>query len=131
MVTIILVCWIIAIICVVGMVWGYLASIGELWGLMFLLLFADIIFGFGMMANAGAWCGEKTDILVPEEVAKSQYTLFVKCKGETLSSSDVKIFTAPESSIRVQSTQSFNAYSNVISIRKEIIIDTEKKNDKL
>ena len=118
MVISLIVCISIAVIAALALIIGVLIKIdayGEnelgnvflLIGLVVLLL--DAIFGFGITCGAGIEKYEYS-ILLPDEVAKSQYTLFVKCEGVQLTSTEARLFMVSNDVIRVKKTIGLNAY---------------------
>ena len=118
----------IAYICIFGTVVGLAMKDSNVWGSFLFALGVDILLGFGMIANVGAWGGTQTEIIVPDEIAKSQYTMFVTCQGQTYQTSDIKLFTAPESSIRVIRAWDINAYGNKINFtRNELTLLEENQ----
>lgn len=128
------ICIIIAIVSLVMILIGFSLKYesqpvrDSLLGLGFLWLFLDAIFGFGFLCNCVS-IKEQQSILIPEEVAKSQYTLYTKCEGLTLATSEAKFVMASNDLIRVKKTVSFNSYGLEIegdTKHELVIIDVGK-----
>ena len=76
------------------------------------VIILDIVFGFFMVGN-GISVKEQKTILMPDEIAKSQYTLFVKCEGRQFESTEARFVMASNDLIRVEKKEGINSYNNV------------------
>ena len=70
------------------------------------------IFGFFIGCNVTPIKHNRT-ILMPDEIAKSQYTLFVKCEGRQFESTEARFVMASNDLIRVEKKEGINSYNNV------------------
>jgi hypothetical protein len=87
-----------------------------------ILMIASVVVGFGLLggvAPLGQW---KESIVIPENVAKSEFVVFVKIDGQTLSCNDAKIVSAPLDKIRIKKTDKCNCYGGVMNTSYEIML---------
>lgn len=86
----------------------------------------DIVFGFLILCNSIEIRSEKA-ILMPEEIAKSQYTVYVKCDGQSLSSTEARFVMASNDLIRVEKRISFNSYDKECAKEWTIVVVDDGK----
>lgn len=90
-------------------IWG-----DEILGLGISVLVIDLLCGFLLCCNV-ATIRTESSILIPDEIAKSQYTLYTKCDGQSLSSTEARFVMASNDTIRVKKTLHINSYGGVAS----------------
>lgn len=69
-----------------------------------------LILGYGVICYTIP-IREEITTLIPQEIAKSQYTLYLTCNGKTFNSTDARIVMTDTNLIRVQKTTQFNSYN--------------------
>ena len=109
-------------ICVTIAILGYLngnedAFIG---GILFGLI--SSLFGFGMLCGAMPVGNSKTEIIMPENVAKTEFVLFVDVENKTISTKDSKMVKASIESVRVKKESHCNAYGGTLNAFYSIIL---------
>ena len=105
---------------------GLLASDENFIGVGTLIFILDLFFGFGMLANCVTIDTQKS-ILQPDELAKSEYTLYVKCEGQSLNTTDHMFLIASNDLVRVEKILSFNSYGKISGTTYQLVVlDGEK-----
>jgi hypothetical protein len=90
-------------------------------GLGLAILVLDGFFGFLLMCGCISVRDESV-ILPPDEIARSQYTLFVKCNGNQLNSTEAKFVMASNDVIRVKKTIGYNSYGGTCGTSYELFL---------
>ena len=77
------------------------------------IMFADLLIGFGMICTGAAIGEDVVTIERPHEIAKGETTLFVKHNGKTLETIGHSFFIADEKDIMVKIVQQRNAWETL------------------
>lgn len=122
MISLVWVCIILTVVELASIYVGLLEGVGDVWKGGAIALFITVLFGFGIMCGA-IEVEKKETILLPEEIMKGKYTLFVKVEGWEYTTTDARFVIPPENSIRIKKTINLNSYGKQISSNYELIIN--------
>lgn len=78
------------------------------------IMLADLLIGFGIVCS-GIAIKEIVTIERPQEIAKSETTLFVKHNGQTMETGEHSFFIANEKDIMVKIVQGKNAWGEDVN----------------
>lgn len=88
----------------------------------FAIGFLDILIGFLFFCNVTTIRSESS-LLMPTEIGRSPYTVYVKYEDRQFSSTDARLVLASNNLIRIEKTIDFNAYNNNCGETYKLVVE--------
>jgi len=101
---------------ILGM-WGWGEKNDDLITISVMAIVASIAVGFGLLGGLVPTGETKEQLVIPEQISKSEFTVFAKIENTSIFSTDAKFVLSPIDKIMIKKEDSCNAYGFVLNTR--------------